>query len=164
MMSHIKRFTLFGLFFTTLCQIAAAGSVADNIMVDDPYVRAVPPGQPNSASFMTLHNKGENGSALIAVSSPAAEVVELHTHIMEEGMMRMRKVDKIDLPAGGAVKLQPGGFHVMMIGLKQKLIPDEKVSLTLNFDDGSSLDVDAPVRKLQMQMQMKQGDQMSHMH
>jgi hypothetical protein len=110
---------------------------------------------------MVLHNMGEKGGALTAASSPVAEVVELHTHTMEDGMMRMRQVDKIDLPAGEVVKLQPGGLHVMMIGLKQQLIPDEKVPLTLIFEDGSSKQVEAPVRKLQMQM--KQDDHKGHM-
>ncbi|MET0061612.1 MAG: copper chaperone PCu(A)C [Candidatus Thiodiazotropha endolucinida] len=161
-MSCFKRFSLVGLFLICAGQAAVAESVADGIMVDDPYVRAVPPGQPNSASFMGLHNMGKEGSALTAASSPAAEVVELHTHTMEEGMMRMRKVEKIDLPVGEMVKLQPGGLHLMLIGLKQKLVQDEKVSLTLTFEDGSSLQVDAPVRKLQMRMK-QDGDQ-RHMH
>lgn len=161
-MIYSNRFSLIGLFLMSLCQTVSAASVADGIMVNDPYVRAVPPGQPNSASFMALHNTGKQGSALISASSPAAEVVELHTHTMEEGMMRMRKVEKIDLPAGELVKLQPGGLHVMLIGLKQKLVPDEKVSLTLMFEDGSSLKVDAPVRKLMMQM--KQSGEEGHAH
>jgi copper(I)-binding protein len=161
-MAYFNRFSLIGLFLISVCQTVAAGTVAEGIMVNDPYVRAVPPGQPNSASFMVLHNMGKQGSALTAASSPAAEVVELHTHTMEEGMMRMRKVEKIDLPAGEVVKLQPGGLHVMLIGLKQKLVPDEKVLLTLMFEDGSSLQVDAPVRKLTMQM--KQGDHQNHTH
>jgi copper(I)-binding protein len=161
-MFYIKKLSLIGVFFAVTSQIAAATNIADGIMVNDPYVRAVPPGQPNSASFMVLHNKGEQGSALTAASTPAAEVVELHTHTLEEGMMRMRKVEKIDLPAGEMVKLQPGGLHVMLIGLKQELIPDEKVPLTLTFEDGSSLQLDVPVRKLQMQM--KQDGHQGHMH
>jgi copper(I)-binding protein len=163
-MSYFKHISLIGLFYIGACQLAlAAESVADAIMVDDPYVRAVPPGQPNSASFMVLHNMSKKGSALTGASSSVAEVVELHTHTLEEGMMRMRKVEKIDLPAGEVVKLQPGGLHVMLIGLKQKLVPDEKVSLTLTFEDGSSLRVDAPVRKLQMHMKMG-GNEGGHMH
>ena len=162
-MSHFKYFTLIGLFLAAFCQSVAAASLADGVRVDDPYVRAVPPGQPNSASFMVLHNTGEKGGALTGASSPVAEVVELHTHTMEDGMMRMRKVEKIDLPAGEVVKLQPGGLHVMLIGLKQKLIPDEKVQLTLIFEDGSSKQVEAPVRKLQMQMKMKMDDKKGQM-
>jgi copper(I)-binding protein len=161
-MSYIKNLSLFGFTFAAVCQLAVAANVAEGIMVDDPYVRAVPPGQPNSATFMGLHNMGKEGSALIAATSPAAEVVELHTHTMEEGMMSMRKVDKIDLPAGEVVKLEPGGLHVMLIGLKQQLVPDENVPMTLTFEDGSSLQLNIPVRKLQMHM--KQSGHQGQMH
>jgi copper(I)-binding protein len=81
---------------------------------------------------------------------------------MEEGMMSMRKVDKIDLPAGEVVKLEPGGLHVMLIGLKQQLVPDENVPMTLTFEDGSSLQLNIPVRKLQMHM--KQSGHQGQMH
>jgi copper(I)-binding protein len=146
-----------GICLVLMSQQILAGSA---VMVDDPYVRAVPPGQPNSASFMTLHNVGKKDLALVSASSSAAEVVELHTHTMEDGMMRMRKVDKIDLPAEQKTSLKPGGLHVMLIGLKQKLVPGEKIGITLSFDDGSELKLDAPVRKLRMKM--KQSDHSSH--
>jgi copper(I)-binding protein len=81
---------------------------------------------------------------------------------MEEGMMRMRKVDKIELPAGEVISLKPGGLHVMLIGLKQKLVPGGTIGITLNFDDGSELKLDAPVRKLRMQM--KPANQGAHNH
>jgi copper(I)-binding protein len=110
---------------------------------------------------MTVTNAGASDRALVGGSSPAAKVVELHTHTMEGGMMRMRQVEKIDLPAGKDVSLKPGGLHVMLIGLKQNLTPGENVPLTLKFADGSELTLDAPVRKLQMKMKkMDHG----HMH
>jgi copper(I)-binding protein len=146
-----------GICLVLMSQQILAGSA---VMADDPYVRAVPPGQPNSASFMTLHNMGKKDLALISASSSAAEVVELHTHTMEDGMMRMRKVDKIDLPAEQKTSLKPGGLHVMLIGLKQKLVPGEKIGITLSFDDGSELKLDAPVRKLRMKME--QSDHSGH--
>lgn len=161
-MNSLGNSMLLSLLLFTIGQPAMADSAGDIIMVQDPYVRAVPPGQPNSASFMSLHNPDEQGHVLIGASSPAAEVAELHTHTMEGGMMRMRKVEKVDLPGGDRVSLEPGGLHVMMIGLKQKLVPGEKVPLTLLFEDGSQLKVDAPVRKLQMRM--KQGEHKGMMH
>ncbi len=131
--------------------LSAAG-FADQAEVADPYVRAVPPGQMNSASFMTIRNPSADDRALVAAASPAAEVVELHTHTLENGMMRMRKIERIDLPAGQSVQLQPGGLHVMLIGLTGALKPDTAVDLTLEFDDGSRTTLQAPVRKVQMGM------------
>lgn len=131
--------------------LLAAGA-ADSVSVSEPYIRAVPPGLPNSASYMVLTNNGDRDLVLKGASSPAAKVVELHTHLMENGMMKMRQVEKIDLPAGQTVALQPGGYHVMMIGLQQQLVPGEQIDLTLQFEDGSELAVKAPVVKLQMKM------------
>jgi copper(I)-binding protein len=111
---------------------------------------------------MKVNNNGASDHALVGGSSPAAEVVELHTHTMEDGMMRMRQVEKIDLPAGESVSLQPGGLHVMLIGLKQNLVPDESIPLTLRFEDGSEVTLQAPVRKLQMKMKPMDHGKMNH--
>jgi len=92
--------------------IAAQGV---EISIGDPYARAVPPGQPNSAVFMSLENRSGADQALVAAESGVSEVVELHTHVAEGGMMRMRRIEKIELPAGQSVTLQPGGLHVMLM-------------------------------------------------
>ena len=129
-----------------------SAGAADHVTVSEAYVRAVPPGLPNSASFMLLQNSADSDLVLKGAESPAAKMVELHTHTMKGGMMRMRQVDKIDLPAGESVALQPGGLHVMMIGLQQALVPGEQIDLALVFDDGSKLAIKVPVVKLQMKM------------
>jgi hypothetical protein len=127
------------------------------VVVSEPYARAVPPGQPNSAVFMRIDNGSDQDRALVGAASPAADVVELHTHRMEDGMMKMRRVEQIDLPAGESVSLQPGGLHVMLIGLKQQLQPGEDVVVTLTFDDGSELALTAPVREIMPMGQMHGG-------
>jgi copper(I)-binding protein len=148
--------------FTLLAALAwSSAFAAGHIMVDDPYVRAVPPGQPNSAAFMTIMNHGDSPVALVSASSNAAKVVELHTHVHEDGMMKMRRIDKIDVPAGGSTALEPGGLHVMLIDLTQELKPEDKVAITLEFSDGSSQELEAPVRKIMMQMK---GGEMQHNH
>ncbi|MBU0499811.1 MAG: copper chaperone PCu(A)C [Gammaproteobacteria bacterium] len=134
--------------------LVAAGS--DNVSAKDPYVRAVPPGMANSAAFMQLNNGDKGDHALVAAESPVAQTVELHTHVQEGGMMMMRKIEKIDLPAGQTVALQPGGLHVMLIGLVKELKPGDQVELTLVYEDGSKSRVSAPVKMIQgMQMQHK---------
>lgn len=127
------------------------------IQIQHPYARAVPPGQPNSAAFMTLHNRGDKANAVVAASSPAAEVVELHTHTMDGGMMKMRRVEQIDIPAGGETELKPGGLHIMLIGLKEQLNPGMKVSLTLKFADGSESTIEAPVQDIMQSMGHEMG-------
>ncbi|MGB5734832.1 MAG: copper chaperone PCu(A)C [Thiohalocapsa sp.] len=146
-----------GLVFGLGTQAALGG---DAVIVNDPYARAVPPGQPNSAVFMQLSNAGAADRALVSAASTVSEVVELHTHRMEDGMMKMRRVDQIELPAGEAVTLAPGGLHVMLIGLKQQLAPGDDVPLTLTLDDGSELSLTAPVREVMPMGQMPS----DHMH
>ena len=137
--------------------IALAGSAADEVTVSDAYARAVPPGQPNSASFMLLSNGSAAGHAVVAAQSSVSRVTELHTHTMSEGMMKMRQVEKIEIPANGTTKLEPGGLHVMLIGLTQDLKPGDELSLTLTFEDGSSSRILVPVRMLQMMMKQDIG-------
>ncbi len=129
---------------------------AADIAVADSYARAVPPTQPNSAVFMTLTNRGQADRALVAAESEVAATVELHTHVVEQGMMAMRRIDRIALPVGKSVELKPGGLHVMLIGLKERLEPGAKVALTLVYDDGSTSSVEAPVRQI-APMQMQHG-------
>lgn len=131
---------------------ATASDAASDIVVDNPYVRAVPPGQPNSAAFMVLQNNGTAAHSIVEAESNVADVVELHTHINEGGMMKMRQVKQIEIPAQGKTSLQPGGLHVMFLGLKSELKPGQLVPVTLIFEDGSNTTLHAPVRQMQMHM------------
>ena len=150
-----------------VCGLVAPLALAgDAVSIKDPYARAVPPGQPNSAVFMQISNDGADDRALLSAASGVSEAVELHTHRMDDGMMKMRRVDQIDLPAGEAVTLAPGGLHVMLIGLNQQLQPGDDVPLTLTLDDGSELSLTAPVRKVMPMGQVHEmdGDSMHSGH
>ncbi len=136
------------IFLAAMLTGLSLGLQAAEIGVTDPYARAVPPGQPNSAVFMSLTNRSSKDRALVGAESSAAKVVELHTHVNEGGMMRMRRVERIDLPAGQSVALKPGGLHVMLIGLKQNMAAGDEVDLTLIYDDGDKAMIKAPVRKI----------------
>jgi hypothetical protein len=131
-----------------LLATATLSAQAGDISVTDPYALAVPPGLPNSAVFMTLVNNSKENRALVAAETPSAGVVELHTHVHEDGMMKMRKVDKIEIPAGQTVALKPGGLHVMLIGLKEKLEPGQEVHMNLIFDKVGKEHIMAPVRAI----------------
>ena len=143
-----------------------AQSASEGIMVHDPYARAMPPGQPNSGAFMTFKNMDSAAHAVVSAESPVSKVVELHTHIHENGMMMMRRIEKIDIPANGETVLKPGGLHVMFIGLKQDLKVGQTVPVTLTFEDGSTKKITAPVRKIMMNMKKMpmSGMKMHKMH
>ena len=117
-----------------------------SVTVKNPYARAVPAGQANSAAFMVLKNTSNQDRAVVNARSNASKVVELHTHKKEGGMMRMRRIKQIDIKAGGETVLKPGGLHVMFIGLKQAVNPGDEVDLELVFDDGSKIKLMVPVK------------------
>lgn len=126
-----------------------AAAQAQSIAVEDARVRAVPPGSPTTAAFMTLTNPGEADRALVAAASPLAGRLELHNHAMVDGVMRMRRVEAIPLPAGETVRLAPGSWHLMMFDLAATPAEGERVTLTLTLDDGETLSVEAPVQRVQ---------------
>ncbi len=146
-MMHSRPVARFAILLLASWLLSGAARAAD-IRVEGAYARAVPPGQPNSAVFMALTNGGDADRALVAAESDAAATAELHTHIMAEDMMQMRRVKRIELPAGERVVLQPGGLHVMLIGLGEQLAPGMEVALRLVLDDGSRIAVSAPVRRI----------------
>ncbi len=131
-------------------QLFAASRASDVVSVINPYVRAVPPGQKITAAFLQLANSSDSKHSLVAASSTAADVLELHSHIHENGMMKMRRIDKIEIPAKAKTELKPGTLHIMLIGLKNPLKPGQEVSIILKFADGSEKNITAPVRKIQM--------------
>lgn len=126
--------------------------VAGQFAIHASYVRAVPPGQTNSAAFMQIQNNDSKDHALVKAESSVAGVVELHNHIHENGVMKMRQVTKIDLPAGKTVALKPGGLHIMLIDLKKPLQVNETVDLSLTFENGTSLTATLPVQAVSAPM------------
>ena len=127
--------------------LANAYAAESAIAIQDPYVRLVPPGIKATGGFMLLRNSGATDRQLIKAASPIAGVVELHTHLNENGVMKMREVPRIEIKAHGQTELKPGSFHVMLIDLKEPLRESGTVPITLEFDDGSTYRVLAPIRK-----------------
>jgi copper(I)-binding protein len=119
---------------------------ADAVRVHSPWLRAMPPGADMSAAFLRLSNTGKTPVRLVGAESAAAGSVELHGHSHEGGVMRMRAVEGLDLPAGGELRLEPHGLHLMVFELKASPKPGERFPLMLRFADGSRLNVDALVR------------------
>lgn len=147
-----RLFALVGFsFILTISSVVVAGDIA----IIDPYVREVPPSQPISAAFLQIENTSDKPRFVVSATSPVSRVVELHSHVRENGMMKMRKIEFIEIPANGKVALKPGGLHIMLIDLHETLKLDQKVSITLEFKDGTSEFFEAPVRKIMMKGMMK---------
>lgn len=140
--------------------ILSSSAWAGTVEVKDAYVRHMPPTQSVTGAFMVLVNTSDADRAAVSAESSVAGTVELHTHIQDGGVMRMRQVEKIDVPAGGMMELKPGGFHLMIIDLKESLEIGQMVDIKLNFDDGSSTEIQAEVKSVMGGMKM--GDGMKH--
>lgn len=128
-----------------LFSTAVLAGAADKVTAQDPYVRLAPPGAPATGAFMVLKNGGDKDVKVVKAENPLSRVTELHNHINDNGVMRMRPVPAIDIKAGGEAVLKPGGLHVMLIDLKAPMREGDTVPITLNFDDGSSKTVEAKV-------------------
>jgi periplasmic copper chaperone A len=96
---------------------------------------------------MSIENHAAADTSLVSASADAARVVELHKMELEDGMMKMRRVESIRIPAGGQVELKPGGYHLMVIGLKRELKEGDEVELTLRFTGDVVKTLSVPVRK-----------------
>lgn len=122
-------------------------SSSRRVIVEDVWVRENIPPQKITAGYLVLRNEGEM-TALVSARADVAEVTELHVMTARENVMQMRKADGITIAAGGMATLQPGGNHLMMIGLKRDLVPGEVIDLTLGFQNGQTTTVRAVVKKV----------------
>lgn len=133
------------LFFAALllasCKPASAPPA---VSVDGVWARATVPGQSGSAAYFTIRNAGGEDK-LLTVSSPGADA-SLHSTSMDNGVMRMRPLQALDIPANGTVELKPGGTHVMLMGLKQPLQAGSALELDLKFEKSGERKVMAEVR------------------
>ncbi|MEI6802475.1 MAG: copper chaperone PCu(A)C [Burkholderiales bacterium] len=113
--------------------------MAQSVDVKDAWARATVQGQQATGAFMKLTAK--DGAKLVSAASPVAGVTEVHEMKMEGDIMKMRAVQGgLDLPAGKAVELKPGGYHVMLMGLKAPLQKDTTIPLTLTFKDAKGVE------------------------
>jgi copper(I)-binding protein len=130
--------------------LALAAAAHAQTTIKDAWVRGTVAQQKASGAFM--HITSAQGGKLLSVSSPVAGVAEIHEMAMQGDTMRMRAVPSLELPAGKAVELKPGGYHLMLMDLKQQLKAGDSVPLTLVVEgkDGKreTLEVKAPVRAL----------------
>ncbi len=140
-------FSLFTLLMFTNPTFACP-STNSSIEVCDVWTRPKTQSSTAGGVFLTLKNTDKKEAFLISASTPIAARVELHDHIMENDVMKMREVPSIAIPAGGTVKLQPGGLHVMFFGVKQALKPGDTFPLTLNFKNTKSITVQVSVMKI----------------
>jgi copper(I)-binding protein len=134
--------------FATLTTLVSALPVmAADIMVDDAYARASAMSSKTGAAFMMIHNHGTTDDRLIGAASPAAKMVQLHTHEEDaNGVMKMMHVEEgFALPADGMIKMQRGGHHVMFMGITEPFEQGDMIPVTLTFETAGEMEIEVPV-------------------
>ena len=135
-----------GIFSLALILLGMGCSDRDisSVTVKNAWVRQNIPPQTMTAAYLAIHNEGM-ATALVAASTPAAEVAEVHVMTTDGNIMRMKKIDRLPIPEDGSATLQPGGNHLMLIGLRRDLAPGDSLSLSLTFANGQVQTLQAPV-------------------
>ncbi len=146
------RFAALVCTFSILALSTAGGAWAEqsgkgDLVVGEARARATIPHRPG-ATFLTITNRGPGDDRLIAASSPLAARAELHSHSMAGGVMKMRKVEAVPVPAGAVAKLEPGGYHIMLFDLARPLAEGEEFPLTLRFEKAGDIAVSVTVEAM----------------
>ena len=120
-----------------------------DLIINHPVARATPVNAPVSGGYMTITNNGTEADRLVSVAADFAQEVQIHEMSMQGDVMKMRQLEAgIEIPAGGKVMLQPGGFHIMFMKLDKQLKEGEKYDATLIFEKAGSLEVTLNVESL----------------
>lgn len=119
---------------------------AGELHIEHPWSRAMPPTAPTAAAYFVVHNKGAEADTLLSATSPHAGKVELHEHVHADGLMKMQEVQNVEVPAGGEVRFEPMGYHVMMFDLQQQAKEGERFPLTLVFENSGEVEVEVAVQ------------------
>ena len=141
-------------FVLSILSIAAVFGA--DIEIEGAYARASIPNVPNSAAFFVIKNNSDKDIAITSANSDIAEKNELHTHIKENQMLKMMKIEKLVVPAKSSLELKSGGDHVMLIGLKKELKAGDEISLELSFSNGDKKSIKVPVKDLASTMHKMQ--------
>ncbi len=155
----MKKFVILLLaLLVLLLTVAACGATPENgaspesdgpqIKVMKLWSRPSPMTAGNGAIYMMLMNEGGSADTFVSAETDVAEVVELHETKIENDVMKMSPIEGgIEVPGGGSAELKPGGMHIMLINLKEELVPGEMVKLTLNFEKSGPMQVEAEIRE-----------------
>ncbi len=122
-------------------------ALAQGVLVNDAWIRGIPPSATTTAAFMSIQNTGPDEMVLKSAASEIAEIVQIHTMEQAGEIMKMKEVGEVRVPANGQTVLAPQGYHIMLIGLHRPIAEGETIPLSLNFADGTIVSVDAVVRK-----------------
>lgn len=118
-----------------------------NLHIDHPWSLLLPANSVNGAAYFIVQNHGKEADRLLGADTDRAASAEVHQHVEKDGMMKMVKVEGVDIPAGGKIVFAPGQYHLMLFGLKKPLADGERFPLTLHFQKAGDVKVEVAVQK-----------------
>ncbi len=143
-MMCMKLVKLFLLLYVAMQPLSA---MANGLQVDDAWVRAMPPGAPNSAGYLNFSNTSDSAITVVSISSPSVRAVEIHESVEENGNWRMFRLTELTLQPGAQMALTPGGKHLMLFGLASPVKEGKTMSFTAQLADGEEYQFEAVVRR-----------------
>ena len=135
------RVYLFLLMAAVSMSASAQPYALGDVTIEHPWARELPPVAPNGAAYLQVRNGGGEAARIVSAHSPIAGRVEIHAHEMDAGVMKMHHLHSVEVPARGAVSFEPGGLHLMLIGLKEPLVAGKGFPLTLVFQRAGEIEV-----------------------
>lgn len=141
----------------SLAPLLAVAAEPAALTLEGAWVRALPPGQPNTAAYLTATNRGAAAVTIVGASAAIAASTEIHTTREVDGLQRMEQVAQLQLAPGQSLAFAPGGTHLMLMGLAQMPAPGEQVRLCLELAGGAQVCTLAEVQK-------SGGNEQSHEH
>lgn len=142
-----KCFFIFCVFALPITAQEAERQDARDIRIENAWVRAMPPNQPNTAAYLSIKNGGDRSLQITGAYSEPIARVEIHTSVEVDGMVTMEQLKQVTIAPGQVIQFSPGGMHLMMLDLKKMPAPGEQVKLCLNFQSGASVCTQAEVRR-----------------
>ncbi|MBP6683210.1 MAG: copper chaperone PCu(A)C [Halioglobus sp.] len=141
----------------SLAPLLAVAAEPAALTLEGAWVRALPPGQPNTAAYLTATNRGAAAVTIVGASAAIAKTTQIHTTREVDGLQRMEQVAQLQLAPGQSLAFAPGGTHLMLMGLAQMPAPGEQVQLCLELAGGAQVCTQAEVQK-------GAGNEQSHEH
>lgn len=130
-----------------IAPLAVVAAEPANLVIADAWVRALPPGQPNTAAYMMVTNSSSETVTIVEVSADIAKKTEIHTSRDVDGYQRMEQLQQLSLAPGQSQAFAPGGMHLMLFGLEQMPAEGEQVQLCLKTAAGNETCTTAGVRR-----------------
>ena len=144
-MLHLPRFVLLIAFGSLALSACSPNQSPAKIEISEPWARETPQGAPNGALYLTISNEGDRDDRLLSVATEHASHAGIHSTSEEDGMMRMRSVEALSIPAHEKISLAPGGLHIMLMGLNKELVKGDEISINLVFEESGEQTIRFPV-------------------